>query len=340
MVTTKNTTRGIDGIAAVIPLDIVGITVLLVVFDGLVFGYPATVPPLRAVVGLVVVLFVPGYLLLAVLFPRRQSTTDGTSSIEAATPTVHRLVHGGRPSWGERFVLSFGLSVATVPILGLLVTPITGSLSPQSVFFGLNAFIFAGMVAAVGRRSVVPTNERLRLPSQSVRESLGTMFGRDDSRLLSVALVLAVFVALASVGFVVTFPASGEAYTSTTLLTENDDGELVASGYPSTLDAGASEQLTLRVENHEGVETTYTAVVSLQRVDASGDVSETERVLQERETVQPGQTWTEAHTITPTMTGENLRLQYHIYRGEPPQNVDEDSAYRTLSLWVTVDSNE
>ncbi|MCU4719599.1 DUF1616 domain-containing protein [Halapricum hydrolyticum] len=340
MVTTKNTTKGIGGITAAIPTDLVGITVLLIVFDGLVFGYPAAVPPLRAVVGLVVVLFVPGYLLLAVLFPRRQSTVDGNDPIESATPTVHRLAHGGRPSWSERLVLSFGLSVAIVPILGLLVTPFTGSLSSQSVFLGLNAFVFAGTVAAVTRRGVVPADERLQLPSWAVRDSLGTIFDRDGNRLLSVVLVLAVVVALASIGLAVTFPASGETYTSTTLLTENDEGELVASGYPSTLDAGASEQLTLRVENYEGVETTYTAVVSLQRVDASGDVSETERVLQEQETVLPGQTWTEPHAITPTMTGENLRLQYHVYRGEPPQNVDEDTAYRTLSLWITVDSSE
>ncbi|QSG16043.1 DUF1616 domain-containing protein [Halapricum desulfuricans] len=340
MVTTENTTRGIGGITAAIPTDLVGIAILLIVFDGLVFGYPAAVPPLRAVVGLAVVLFVPGYLFLAVLFPRRQSTVDGTGPVESATPAVQRLAHGGRPSWSERFVLSFGLSVAIVPILGLLVTPFTGSLSPQSVFHGLNAFVFVGTVAAVARRSVLPANERLQLPSRSVRDSLGTMFGRDQSGLLSVVFVLAVVVALASIGFAVTFPASGEAYTSTTLLTENGEGELVASGYPSTLDAGASEQLTLRVENHEGVETTYTAIVSLQRVDASGAVGETERILEEQETVQPGQTWTEPHTIAPTMIGEDLRLQYLIYRGEPPQDVNEETAYRTLSLWVTVGSSE
>jgi uncharacterized membrane protein len=336
----ETTKREISGLTAAIPTDLSGIAVLLIVFSGLVFGYPDAFPLARAAVGMIVVLFVPGYLLLAVLYPSRQPAVASDDPIRSAKTTTARLAHGRPPSWGERFVLSFGLIIAIVPLLGLLVTPVTGSLSPQSVFYALNVFVLVGVCVAFVRRRLLPADERLQLPSRPILDSLGTLFDRTGSRLLPVLLILTVAVALVTIGFVVLSPSNGEAYTSASLLTENAEGELVASGYPSTLQAGSDEKMTLRVVNHEGVETTYTAVAVLQRVDTSGEslsITEKERLLTTQETVAHGQTWTEPHTITPTMTGENLRVQYHVYRGEPPETLDRESSYRTLSLWVSVE---
>ncbi|MFA9416666.1 DUF1616 domain-containing protein [Natrinema sp. HArc-T2] len=45
------------------------------------------------------------------------------------------------------------------------------------------------------------------------------------------------------------------------LLTEDETGELVASGYPSEIDAGNSIPLVVAVENQEGQAMGYTAVV-------------------------------------------------------------------------------
>jgi len=36
------------------------------------------------------------------------------------------------------------------------------------------------------------------------------------------------------------------------------------------------------------------------------------------------------------MTGENLRVQYLLYRGDPPAEPTQENAYRSLHLWVDV----
>ena len=57
---------------------------------------PLNETPVRIILGLLLVLFLPGYSLIAALFPRRDDL-DGI----------------------ERIALSFGLSIAVVPLLGL-----------------------------------------------------------------------------------------------------------------------------------------------------------------------------------------------------------------------------
>ncbi|MFP3976163.1 MAG: DUF1616 domain-containing protein, partial [Dehalococcoidia bacterium] len=54
--------------------------------------------PARIVLGILFVLFFPGYMLIAALFPRKESL-DGI----------------------ERVALSFGLSIAVVPLIGLVL---------------------------------------------------------------------------------------------------------------------------------------------------------------------------------------------------------------------------
>jgi uncharacterized membrane protein len=344
MASKKNRLQQIRGIDATIPADIAGTVLLLVVLDGLVLQRPTAVPLIRAAIGLVVVLFVPGYLAVAALYPRRYSPVDQSGPVRSAGTTGDRLVHGGRPSWWERIALAVGLSLAFVPLSGLVVAPLTGSFSTWSVLLGLNGFVLLGACVALLRRNMVPADERLRIPIREAAGRLASLIDRDSypDRILGVVLVCTLGIAAVTTGFVLLAPADGETYTTASLLTETADGDLEASGYPETLVRGNSEPLTLRVENHEGTDTAYTAVAVLQRVDRSGEslsVTESERVFREHATVEAGETWTARHGVTLTMTGENLRLRYYLYRGEPPANPDKASAYRTLSLWLTVESD-
>jgi uncharacterized membrane protein len=311
---------------------------LIALVDGFVFGYSTATPTARAAVGLFVVLFVPGYLLLAVLFPGRHAAVSGDGPVTSARSTPRRLAEGGTPTWTERLLLSFGVSLAIVPLLGLLVAPLSGSLSTRSVVVALNVFVGAGLVVALIRRNLAPADERLRVPVRAAMASLGRAFsGKGNAdRVLTVVFVVGMVAAVGTLGFVVLSPAQGEAYTGVSLLTENEDGELLASGYPDTV--GDGETLTLRIENDEGVETTYTAVAVLQRVEGSGasvDVTERERLFEREVTLSPGASWTTQHAPQPEMSGTDLRLRYFVYRGEAPENANADSAYRTLSLWVS-----
>ncbi|QSG07762.1 Membrane associated protein with extracellular Ig-like domain, a component of a putative secretion system [Halapricum desulfuricans] len=343
----RNALQEIRRIHITIPVDLVGVVVLVALFDGLTFRLSTVFPLARAVVGIVIALFVPGYLLLAIIFPRQSTESDQDDPVLSGRTQfgLRRLAQGGAPSWTERFLLSFGLSLALLPVLALVVAPISGSLSQSAVVTGLNAVVLFGVVTAFVRRNLVPRDERLHLSFgawiASVREAFEG--ARVTDRVLTVLFVLSVVSAVATMGFVVLSPDNGEAYTSFAVLSENGDGELLASGYPEEIRQGTDAELAVRVENHEGSETDYTAVAVLQRIDVSDDsvtVTESEQVFRERSTVPTGETWTATHTVEPTLVGENLRLRYYLYQGEPPQNVNADTAYRTVSLWTSVSPSE
>ena len=82
-------------------------------------------------------LFLPGYSLIATLFPRK----DDLDAI-------------------ERIALSFGLSIAVVPLLGLALnyTPFGIRLSP--ILTVLSVFTISLAIGAYVRRSMIPEEER------------------------------------------------------------------------------------------------------------------------------------------------------------------------------------
>jgi uncharacterized membrane protein len=135
-------------------------------------------------------------------------------------------------------------------------------------------------------------------------------------------------------------PPEGEAFTEFYLLTETDDGERVAANYPEEFELGESQPVIVGVGNNEGEPVSYSIVVQLQEVENG---SNTTRVLQRTELdrfstppIQDNETWQRTHEISPTMTGENLRVQYLLYRDGAPPTPTGENAYRTLHLWVDV----
>lgn len=73
----------------------------------------------RIVLGLPFVLFFPGYVLILALFPRK----DGMGGI-------------------ERAALSFGLSIAVVPLIGLILNYTPWGIRLEPVLYSLASFIF------------------------------------------------------------------------------------------------------------------------------------------------------------------------------------------------------
>jgi len=57
-------------------------------------------------------------------------------------------------------------------------------------------------------------------------------------------------VAVASVGYAVAVPKEGESFTEFYLLTEGEDGELVADGYPTEFVRGEGQPLVVGVGNN------------------------------------------------------------------------------------------
>ena len=318
-----------------VPLDLLAVVgyaalaVLLLSQPG-VYG-----TPLGVAIGLPLVLFAPGYALVSLLFP---GATPDDAAVDRTLPEVRQ--HGLVGT--ERAALGFGISVATIPILGVAVSASPWSLTPATVLLSV-AGVSAGLstLAAI-RRLRRPTDRRFALPVRAWTDGARRAFstGSPLDRALNVGLAVVVVAAFATVGYAVAAPGDGEHFTNVSLLSQNDTGELVAEDYPRNFTRGESRPMVVELTNHEGHRTRYSVVVELQRVDQAADGGP--KVLTDRKlatftpTVGAGERWRTTHEVTPTMTGENLRLVYLVYEGEPPANPSADNAYRHVHVWVDV----
>jgi uncharacterized membrane protein len=100
----------------------------------------------------------------------------------------------------------------------------------------------------------------------------------------------------------------------------------------------------LGITNREHERTTYTVVVELQRVERVPgpnnttriDVLEADELRRFRTTLDHNETWHQPYAVTPTIVGEDMRLTFLLYQGDPPADPAVDNAYRELQLWVNV----
>ncbi len=298
-----------------------------------------------AVVPLVTVL--PGYAFVALLYPRSGTTDSESFDQKNRGLSTSRSEKAGIDPI-ERIVLSVLLSVVIVPVvvLGSNFTPWGITLGP--VFVGVVGCTALLLLGATVRRLSVPSEERftpdysiLRSPLSS-RDTGGfgsTNSGRDP---FNVALVVAVVLLVASVGYAAANPPSEDGFTELYVQTGEVTGE-TESMYPSQFAAGESRPLPLVVANEERLETRYTLVVLEQRVDRTGTderVTETVTVTRQQFSLEPGENRTESVTIAPTMSGSDLRITVLLYRGGVPDDPSMDSAHRVLRLPIDVESGD
>jgi len=346
-----------------LPADLAATLVYVVAVNLAVFLPGLNETPLRVVLGLPLVLFVPGYVFIAALFPEagESPAADGDGESPAADGAdgspdaggVDDAGEAGGSGWRsdrgidgiERVALSFGLSIAIVPLIGLGLNFTPWGIRLVPIMVSLSVFVLGTTAVATRRRWALSAEDRFRVPYRSWLAAARAELFEPDSRAdlaLNVLLVASVLLAVGSVGYAVTVPKQGESFTELYLLTENDDGDLMADGYPTNLTAGENASLVVGVGNHEHEPTSYEVVVELQRVEVRNNST---RVRERRELdrfgtpeLEHNETWQRTRTVTPTMAGDRLRLQFLLFRGGAPANPAIDEAYRVTHLWVNVSS--
>ncbi|RJS97631.1 DUF1616 domain-containing protein [Halococcus sp. IIIV-5B] len=325
-----------------LPVDLVVVALLVVLTAVSALVPPISGTPIRIVLGLPFVLFLPGYAFVAALFPEAGRTADPTEDDESED-RIERAREDGIDGI-ERVALSFGLSIAVSPLIGLALnfTPFGIRLVPIVVAIG--GFTLVAVAVAAARRLALPAADRFRIPLGRWYAATRTEMFDPETRMdqvLNVVLAVSLLLAVSSVAYAVATPTAGESFSEFYLLTENETGALTAENYPENFTEGAGQPLVVGVSNHEHRPTNYTVVAQLQRVRVANN---TTRVL-ERSPIQrfsprlaDNETWTRRHTVTPTMTGDRLRLTYLLYRGPAPANPTTGNAYRETHLWVNVTS--
>lgn len=314
-----------------IPADLLAVTGYAVAAG---LAIPGTVGPLRVAVALPLVLFVPGYALLAALFPRRSTAAAGGTRQASLTPVDVRT-----PTWGERLALAVPTSLVLASLLALATATFTPGVTVPEAVGSLVGFTLVAAVVGGVRRLRLPAGERLTSPWRHTTAFRDAVLGgsRVDA-ILTVALVAGVVLAASAMAYAVAAPDRGAEYTEFALLSGNDTDEAVTGDFDTSFAPGERRQFIASVTNHEGASVEYTLVVELQRVRTEGDVAvvEERELLRTSRTVQPGDSWRPRHAVEPSLTGEDLRLAYYLYRDDAPANADPDSAYRRLHLWVDV----
>ena len=320
-----------------LPSDVRVILAFLIVVNLSIVVLGVESPPVRVALSAPLLLFLPGYVLVNTLFPRttvlaRSQRSGGWSPI----PQQYCALDGP-----ERAGLSFGMSLAVLPLFALVVGVSRWPYTVTVIVPGLSVFVLLGAAASVIRRNAVRPEERFETPFRAWAGRLRRFVFADGlgNTAVNVALVLSILLSVAAVGYAFAAPQDGERYSELTLLTQTEDGEYVAGEYPEEFAAGEERELVVGVENREQAETEYTIVVQAERVDASdGSVTvlEANELRRTEVTLDAGERRYDEHAIAPEMTGEDLRLSYYLYRGDAPETADEETAYRHVYVWIDV----
>ena len=319
-----------------LPADLAVMVVFVVVTNVAVLAPVIRDTPLRVPLGLVFVLFVPGYAFVAALFPEAGESPTAADGDE--TGMARTGIDGI-----ERVALSFGLSIAIVPLLGLVLNFTPWGIRLTPIMIAVSGFVLVAVVVGAYRRQQLPEDEQFAVPYRQWYAQGRAELVEADSRadvVLNVLLVASILLAVSSVGYAVMFPPDGEQFTEFYLLTEDEEGELVAANYPSEFELGESQPVVVGIGNQEHSVEEYTVVVQLQDVEGEGN----ETVVRERQEIDrftspplaDNETWQQERAIEPTITGEQLRLQYLLYREAPPAAPTRANAYRDLHLWINV----
>ena len=338
-----------------LPADLATVVLAVLLTLLVVFVPVVNETPLRVVFGLPFVLFVPGYAFIAALFPEAGEGPGDGKENEGGDEEIDEPTDRSGIDGIERIALSFGLSIAIVPLIGLVLNFTPWGIRLVPIMVSVSGFTLLSTAIAARRRWALDEAERFVVPWRDWLASGQAELFEPETRtdaVLNVLLALSVMLAVSSVAYAVAVPQPGEAFTEFYLLTENEDGELVADDYPTEFVEGEGQSLVVGIGNHEHRPVNYSVVVELQEVrienssanvvngtetgNLSVTVEQEEELRRFQTQVAHNETWHLQHNVTPTMTGERLRLTYLLYEGQPPADPTVDNAYRELHLWVNV----
>ncbi len=249
-------------------------------------------------------LFLPGYSLIAALFPAK-SDLDGI----------------------ERVALSFGLSIAVVPLIGLGLNYTPWGIRIHPILISLSTFTFIMCGLAYLRRAKLPESEAFDISFRATALSLKTeIMGSSESKLdkaLTVFLIFSILLSVVTLAYVVLSPKEGEHFTEFYLL--GPEGK--ADNYPTKYILGENGTVIVGVVNHEYSPVNYTMEIKLE--NKSMFLPENLKHI----TLAHNETWEETVILTPEFEGKNMKLQFLLFN-----ETDKSVPYRDLHLWIDVNA--
>jgi len=295
---------------------LIPLNLLVLLLIAVIILLPAT--SFRIVLGIPFLLFLPGYTLVTALYPKK----EGIDAI-------------------ERVALSFGLSIALVPLIGLILNYTPWGIRVESVLYSVSSFIFITSIIAMLRRRRLDEQQRhciefwLKLPRWG---------GGALNKSLSIILLVSILGALGALGYVIATPKPGERLTEFYILgpdgtTQGHPNEFVMDGDKvvfvryngSETQEVASDtgKVILGIVNHECKNATY-----LVKVVIDGEQAKVYFDKDELDKLGPielahEEKWEHEIGFAPQHIGEKQKVEFLLYK-----NGESEPCLKPLYLWI------
>ncbi|OPX60339.1 MAG: hypothetical protein A4E25_00624 [Methanobacterium sp. PtaB.Bin024] len=276
-------------------VDIILMVVLTLLTAAFVIIPPLNKTFIRTILGILMVLFIPGYSLIAALYTK----------------------------WGnlegiERTALSFGLSIAVTPLIGLGLNYTPWGIRLDPILISLTIFTIAMCIIAYLRRKELPEEERFFVPFAEFIRSIKGSFKKEskNERILSIILILSILLAICTTTYIILKPRESEKFTEFYILGPNG----TASDYPTNLTSNQNGNLTIWVVNHEQTTTKYKLVVTVSNTTLKNETI----------TLNNGQKEEIPFNFTAGSTGQK-KMEFLLYKLP-----DQNTVYRSLHLWLNI----
>ncbi|UCE92285.1 MAG: DUF1616 domain-containing protein [Methanobacteriota archaeon] len=295
------------------PYDLLACALVALVLILLIAIVPDSIA--RQVLGLAFVLFLPGYAATAALFPENEQLD-----------TI------------ERLALSFGLSIAIVPLIGLGLNFTPWGIRLNPILASVSAFIIVACVVGWYRRVRLPEDERFEIAVVLDIDWKGTPL---MDKALTVGIIVMLTASIVVIAWAVTTPRSGERFTQLAIL--GPDG--MATNYPRNLTIGEEATVLLSVKSYEQQTMNYTIVLVLTNVteqnftvdDSFIDWRSTQHLgpfsgVAQQFTLNDQEYYNQTLNFSVAASGE-WKLQFLLYVDGQPLTQD---SYREVHLWLDV----
>jgi uncharacterized membrane protein len=281
-------------------LDLYIVVILTLLGVASIYLPPINGSVIRLVFALALALFIPGYSLIAALFPEKKSL----GSI-------------------ERVILSFTMSIIVVPLIGFGLSFVSWGIRLDPIMICVFVFTIVCSLIAYIRRLRLPVEERYCVDFAGAFAEAKDIF-KDKSSLdngITLLVIVATVVSLCAIGYMIFTPKIGEQYTQFYILDSNGS----ADDYPREFSIGEQKPVIVSISNHEQRDVNYSLIIMLS------DNSTRSQLYSEQVIVDNNQTWRRLLDIKPDRPGTGMKLDFLLYA-----DGNMTAPYQECWLWINV----
>ena len=284
------------------PSDLLIVAGLVILTDIFVLIPALNESLIRTALSLFLVIFLPGYALIAMLFPEK----TGLESI-------------------ERIALSIGLSVAIVPLIGLGLNFTSWGIKEIPLLSSISVFTLLLSVLAYARRRRLPEEKvfgtSLRAGALNLMNGALEKSESKTENVLKIFLVISFLVLIGAFGYVTFVPHENEPFTDFYLLGPQG----MADNYTTEYVSGGNATYIIGITNNEYRTMNYTMEVRLENQSLPLPVKLQNIQLAHNTTLE------EPLVITPPIEGNDMKLEFLLFN-----ETEKKIPYKKLRLWINV----